>query len=328
MELDLVVNNSDNDTANCQLSEHQVKIIAEVRGASSVVCTILCVLSLGITCRYMNRRFFEHRLLVYLTLASLLNLFAIIGQGVTFDDDVHHDICTVIATFDQFSRWLTVLVAVWIIVYFLVSYGEQPYNYSDPHEALRRCKREILPVCVFVIWSAMFAIVPTITDTYGVTRGWCWIRVSDNKCNKDIIGFAEQWVLWLGWQILIVVSAPVVLVIGVWRSHRIARAMKQTANQTAESYRKKAKASGIVLFTFLTLYTLFNVYQVCEIIYSYISDRFSLVLRIVDAAYVPISIVILPLLVMLYLYCAGKFPAITPGGGMRQHVNTEREHLV
>ena len=316
MDLDLVDDGNSsggNTSVSCELSKHQLFLLAMTRGASSVVCTVVCAILLGAVCRYMNWRFYEHRLLVYLTVVSLLYLLSVINQFVvlgrdSLDQGVHHGLCTTAATLTQLTLWLQLLVAVWIILYFVFSYGQPSYDFYDPHRALRRCKREILPLCVVIVWSAIFATVPVITDTYGLIGGWCWIRSLDDDCNLDAIGAVEQWVLFYAWQILLLVSAPIVLVIGVCRSYQIARRTEGTAVDTATAYRKKARASGIALTAYIAIYFLFQVYGLFVLLYIYVSSSIRSELSTALVAIAPIRFAFLPLLALLYLYCAGKFP--------------------
>ena len=319
------------NSSTCQLEDYQVNLLCGVRGGCAAVCAIIYTVLLGVTCWCMNRRFFEHRLLVYLILVSLLNLLANISQFVvlgrnSLDHNIFNGLCTTVATLTQFTAWLQILVAAWILIYFWFSYGQPSYDYYDPHRALRRCKREILPLCGTVVWAAFIAIVPAITEKYGMIYGWCWIQ---NQCNDDPVGIAEQWILYYGWLIILLVCAPVVLIIGVCRSRQIARMSEGIAVQTAEIYRRKARASAIVLTAYILVYLLFYLYDLCLVITD-VSKTIPFGMWIIDAATISIRTTVLPLLALLYLYCTGKFPALarTHNTQSGQSASSERDRLV
>ena len=315
--MDLSGDGSGDDTVTCQLRGHPLKVLAGVRGASAVVCTLTCAVLLGVICRYMNWRSYEHRLLVYVTSVSLLRLLssvsqsAVLGQG-TFSQDVFHGLCSAIGMLAQFTSWLQLLTAAWILAYLWLSYGQPSYDYYDPHRALRRCKREILPLCLLILWAAVFTVIPAATGKYGETPfGSCWIRPFDSNCDADIGGVAEQWVLWYGWKMLLMICTPVVLIYGVYRYHKVVQMTKSTATQTAESYAKKARASIVVFVTYITFYLLVYLIEVCIHFRAFLSKAHTPKLPsllVTDGIIHPIKAIVLPLLALLYFYYAGKFP--------------------
>ena len=315
---------SNNDT--CAIPYYQLQVIAGVRGSVAVLC---CAAIIGAICyycscvkcrrcpvkfcrnRYIDLKRYEQRLVLYLTSATLLYILMCVVQfGVLGEDSLSTKglvkLCSVIGFFQQFSSWIHLLSALWVIGWFSYKYYHDSLNTMEQMPTL--CK-DILPLFIIVVSAAIVSAVPAVSGSYGLTGGWCWIRSINENCDIDKEGVAYQWLLWYGWVTFFLVFIPSLLCTGICRAYIIARTQGAAdPNQIAvRQYEERhAYAFRWLLFTYL-LYLLVTAYRLAAYIYTSVSQRFTLGVWVAFAVAMPLGAVCLSWSALIYLWHTDQF---------------------
>ena len=174
--------------ASCEGSSTSLIIFSSINGVAALICLVAAIL----VCALGLHKKTVYRLALYQDLASVsLSSACILGFIFLYTPITsNRPLCVLIAFVGFYSQWAKLLFN-WWITFHLVSFVVCLKNWK----AL-----EALYVVSTLFLSAVIAIVPFTTDTYGPAGSWCWIVSSHNNCpstpNKD--GVIEQFVLWYG----------------------------------------------------------------------------------------------------------------------------------
>ena len=160
-----------------------------------------------------------YRLALYQVLASLLyaaqsvcQIFLIYRHSSIPHDEQLTNFCQALAFTVVFSSWLKVTFTAWVTLHLFL--------FAVFHKNMKRL--EVLYVASSFLISAVIAIVPFTTHSYGLQGSVCWIQSWENNCPAKIVttGVVEQFALTYGPSmaiLLIVALAMVVMVIVVLR---------------------------------------------------------------------------------------------------------------
>lgn len=212
----------DNETelfSNCtNISIADVHKLALVRGATGIVCFVLCVATfifeLFYICQLRRRlkkdeRFRKsegtttlQRLFVYLTFSNILYTVAL---SLHIEEYFPHQknvvdcfVCRVVGFFDQYSGSVQLLLTVGISVKLLHKLKSKPQvvkgvlsRHHFKFEALFVFLCFFLPLVV--IWVPF---TQRGAGDYGLDGAWCWIQVIQVGCHRSRTAFLEQLFLW------------------------------------------------------------------------------------------------------------------------------------
>ena len=240
------ITGDDNCTANftnrtCfQFTKHDFKYIfwmkigmATLAGAASCLAILLIIF-------FKGYKKFVHRLVLYLSITALESSVTFVFQVLPVEDECDHlvlwneNFCIAAGFLVVYSIWAILLLTCWITLHIFVLAA---FNRN-----LKSYKYEIVGVLTCHILPIFFSIVPLVTlknDTlYGLAGAWCWIKLTDEDCNKYKAGVIEQFTLWYGpfmfFAILNCIAMLIVIVIlyrrarGIHQPHQYREALKET----------------------------------------------------------------------------------------------------
>ena len=307
--------NISNGSVGCgSLSDTQIHQAAIVRGVVAAVCSVVCLVLLvaishWLCCKGYNS--FRNRLVLYLTSFTLFNLVTYILQIAVYwedslsDDDVRK-LCTGVGVLDQVGSWLQLLATLWSVVCFSYNYY---HDSPTPLENVPILWREILPLFVMVTWAATISAVPAVSGSYGLSGGWCWIRETDDNCDRYRDGVIYQWVFWYIWVATSLIATLVLLCTGVCNALIVARHNAETLDYRRKLIHikktKQARALVWVLIPYLIFYFLLFAYELAIQVYATITNKSIFGMWIVFAITTPIGVLILPVLALVYLRFIG-----------------------
>lgn len=157
-----------------------VAFVRAFSGSISLVASILVVIMILVFRKY---HFFAQRLILYLSIASILNGISKGLQGRPPDESLY---CEITAFFDQQSDWSVYLATLVIVIHIYI-------------KAVHNRTVKLEPLCVFIIFIVplSFNWIPFIHHTYGPAGPWCWIKRNDqSNCQTNYLGITTRMVLW------------------------------------------------------------------------------------------------------------------------------------
>ena len=185
-----------------------VAIVRAVSGGISVLASLLVILLIVLFKKYL---FFTQRLILYLSIASMLNGLAIALQGATYyPDNKHTDVyCSLSAFFEQTTHWSLLLAVASITLDIYL---------REVHKVKK--KRDTVYILVIFLSPILFNWVPLLYNTYGHAGPWCWIVLTNRDCTTNHFGLALRYILWYV-PLYIVILATIVIYVIVYVSIRI-----------------------------------------------------------------------------------------------------------
>ena len=205
--------------------------MASVRGCSALLCLVINTVLLSTLLAYSDRNSPLHRLLVYISLSSLLLLVANTLQAGSAGCSApwHALFCESVGFMNQLGSSLMLLVTLWLISLIVL-------RYWCPNE------RVILtPRLDALVWGSLVSLalvgasVPIATDSYGMDWSWCWIKASRQ---------VEQWVLWYAWLLGGLGLSPLLLVAALCYSER-RMAMYYESSRGINSCRRQSTREAV-----------------------------------------------------------------------------------
>ena len=173
-----------------------------VAGLSAIAC---CLAILLIVFFKAHKRF-VHRLTLYLAIAAFIYSVIFALQILPVEDECgyvvvkNEKLCVALGFLVEYSAWVMLLFMCWITLHlFLLGVFRQN---------LKSWKYEMIGVVVAHTCPILFSVVPFVDfkngTMYGLAGAWCWIRITDDNCNPYTEGTVEQFVLWYGPLMLLV----------------------------------------------------------------------------------------------------------------------------
>ena len=191
-------------------------------GLSSLAALLsfLAILFMVFSSTYMctcKRKDFVNRLVLYLCIAAFCNGVITALQLLPVHQMCGHvflkspEGCIAAAFIIQYSLWtilvLTILIGIYLFfrVKHYQDYEDAQYDNNFENS---RCFEGVTLVLAFVVVPALFSTVPFYTGKshmYGLSGAWCWIKTTDKYCHEIKSGFIEQFVVWYGFNVLLVI---------------------------------------------------------------------------------------------------------------------------
>ena len=186
MELYQYSNNS--TTAECSsYNSTMYTAVAAVRGFSGGISSLASFSVVLLIVMFRKYHFFVQRLILYLSLASLVNGLSEVLQAAYQHPTtrLERDYCTITAFLNQISDWSVYLSTLTITIHL---YVKAVHN--------RKIKQEAVCLILIFVFPLSFNWVPFINNTYGEAGPWCWIRLYNEDCTKDKFGRMMRIILW------------------------------------------------------------------------------------------------------------------------------------
>ena len=205
----------DNESSNCtNYDATEFRAIAAVNSALGGVSFFACLLVIGLIFLFKKHRFFNQRLILYLTIAAALNTLSMLTEATVYYQQTEaFDIyCYVSAYFQQVAGWAQVLAVTCITIELLLKVFLKLQT--------NRLWLEIIFIIVIFVVPLLFNWIPFINNTFGKSGPWCWIRIQNENCTgEDSIGVVLSLTLWYAtvYPLLLILSfAYVTVLISIW----------------------------------------------------------------------------------------------------------------
>ena len=178
----------ENNSGNCSnVSHEQLEIIGFTHVGSGIVSVLACLFIFLIMLIHKKWIYHSQRLVLYLTLAVLVDSGIHIAQGLGYKMVYGGPYCTTIAFMDQLSDGFT-LSAVGCLFLEITIQGNVRKDTT---------KLELLYLTIIFIVPIPFSCIPFAFDAYGPASVWCWIQAQNlTTCEPFLTGIILQYVLW------------------------------------------------------------------------------------------------------------------------------------
>ena len=255
--------------------------VAVISSSSALLSAMCCTAVIGLIFLLKKHSFFIQRLVLYLSLAALVNSLSIVLRLYRLGDQQQSEIeglCIAAAFIDQTSMWSLFMAFTAITFTLLMS--------IIFHKSTVRL--EGLYIVLIVFFPLSFNWIPFIDNTYGRAGAWCWIRNQnyEDNCTEHKFGTVLQLALWYipGYVLLgILLMVYLVIVFSVVRQK-----FSQSKKDDAET-RKLHEEVWPLLFQPIGVFIL-NIFPLTNKIYStLISDDPIYTLWILHAIFSPLQ---------------------------------------
>ena len=159
--------------------------------STSMLSAIVCLTALVIMIYFRLYKWFNYRLVLYILVSVLIySLIHFMQLPVAWYDPASKALvgfCQFIAFSSEYIIWNLLLLTVFIII--------QLFSLVICFKELKAMERYyVLFSCIFPLF---FSWIPFVTNSYGLSGQWCWIRKHDKDCSESA-GIVEQYALWYG----------------------------------------------------------------------------------------------------------------------------------
>ena len=222
-------------------------VFSATNGLSVVVC-LFAIILVSVLKLYRKA---VYRLALYQVVASLTFAIACV-VGVIFINynkapEVYSRLCVAVGLWYLFTQNLKLFSTLWLTFHlfcFAVFYKNMK-------------KLELLYVFTSLLISAIFSVVPLMTDSYGFNGLTCWIRDRDDNCSgrRTDVEIIEQFTLWYGPSTtLLLMESTVLLVMVVILGYRLRRRTKHEGATSSEDQNWKAVKQLLPLIAYPILF--------------------------------------------------------------------------
>ena len=205
----------DNGSDNCtDYDTPEFRAIAAVNSALGGVSFFACLLVIGLIFLFKKHRFFNQRLILYLTIAAALNTLSMLTEATIYypQTKAFDKYCSVSAYFQQVAGWAQVLAVTCITIELLLKVFFKLQT--------NRPLLEIIFIIVIFVVPLLFNWIPFINEKFGKSGPWCWIISQNDNCTEDDIeGIVLSLTLWYAtvYPLLLILSlAYVTVLISIW----------------------------------------------------------------------------------------------------------------
>ena len=185
-------NSSTDEAVECSVFDGpDYVIVAIISSSSAFLSVICCIIVIGLIFLLKKHSFFIQRLVLYLSLAALVNSLSIFLRLYRLGDEQQSEIeglCITAAFIDQTSIWSLFMAFTALTFTLLMAVVF--------HKSTVRL--EGLYIVLIVFLPLTFNWIPFIDNTYGRAGAWCWIRNQnyEDNCTEHKFGIVLQLALW------------------------------------------------------------------------------------------------------------------------------------
>ena len=176
-----------------------------ILAANSSVSVLVCLLAAILVFRFQLHKKVVYRLALYQVLASLalavVSVLEVIFINYYTNPEVYSRACTAIGWLILYAEWMKLLFTMWVTFHL--------FCFAVLHKNLK--KLEVLYVVTSLLVPAVIAVLPLITNTYGLSPDGtlCYIYA------KNVAAFIERFALWDGPAIVTLLAASTAMLVMV-----------------------------------------------------------------------------------------------------------------
>ena len=279
--------NSSTNMMNCGYqsldNQHTIKIIGIIHCFFATISFVVCLLVIGLLVLFKKYRFFQQRLILYLSVTALGYSLASALVNLTNFTKAKEDYCKWIGFISQYTQW-SLLLAVAIITFDIM---------------LRviikclTCRLEIINILLIVIFPATFNWIPLLSryNLYGDSGVWCWIKISTmnntGHCVNNETGFIFQFSLWYIplFIIMSLISLAYISIIVILRKRKT-RLNRNNIEEIGTIQRQINQ--GLVFVVYTIIFMTVNLIPLAHSVIDYIYNKPIMFLWYMDAIITPL----------------------------------------
>ena len=253
---------------------------------------------------------FVLRLTLYLAIAALIYSVVFILQILPVEDRCgfvvvrNKQLCMAAGFLVMYGGWVMLFFICWITLHlFILAVFKRNYN---------SCKYEVGGLIICHACPLLLCVVPFINFKHGVMYGlagaWCWIRVTGNSCQPYGEGVIEQFTLFYGPLIFIVLLISlmvVIMIIALYRGTRERSGELSTTYQLQSQYREALKETMPLLF-YPIIYNILCCLAFANRVYYAATNKASFPLWIIHAIADPSLPLFIPVAFLFHPYTLKK----------------------
>ena len=263
-------------------NQHTIKIIGIVHCFFATVSFVVCLLVIGLLSLFKKYRFFQQRLILYLSVTALgYSLTAALASLTNFTK-AKEDYCKWIGFISQYTQW-SLLLAVAIITFDIML------------SVIIKClthRLEIIYILFIVVFPATFNWIPllSIYNLYGDSGVWCWIKMNTmndtGDCVSNETGFIFQFSLWYTplFIIMSLISLAYISIIVILRKRR--RRLNRNNIEEIETIHRQVN-QGLVFVAYTIIFMTVNLIPLAHRVIEYVHKPI-MFLWYVDAVITPL----------------------------------------
>lgn len=299
---------------NCstELEASDLVILSALRGATAFLCAVINILLLASVSIRLDKSLFLHRLLVYLSVSSLLALLANIPQAVSAFCYApwHRLTCVFVGFVNHFTACLFLLVSVWLTSVLSLRY------WCPNHRAFLTVGRDVAVWFGVILLSVLVAVIPVGTEGYGLNQAWCWLQEAK---------LVEQWLLWHSWVIIIPGATLAITITALCKSDKRLRQYYESSrgiNSTNQQRNKAALKKIKILVSYIAVY--WGLVILAITFYQIPQVKRTMAFLVTMAILEPLGIVAVPVVFVVHLQETRRPSAQRVQGASFQHCDGER----
>ena len=253
---------------------------------------------------------FVHRLTLYLAIAALIYSIVFVLQILPVQASCgvvmvrSEQLCMAVAFLILYAAWGMLLYLCWITFHlFVLTVFQCNYNSRQ---------YEVGGIIICHTCPVLFCIVPFINfghgTMYGLAGAWCWITVTGESCQPYEEGLIEQFTLWYGPLMLVVLLnflSVVIMVTVLYRGTRKTSGLLATTYQLQSQYRKALK-EAMPLLLYPIIYNIICCLAFANRVYYAVTNETNIPLWMAHAVADPCLPLFIPVAFLLHPYTLQK----------------------
>ena len=293
-----------------KFSSRDFEAVFETKVGVASLAGLACCVAILLIIFFKAYQRFVHRLTLYLAIAALMYSVFFILQILPVESRcgivmvTNEQFCIAVGFLCLFGGWVMLLFMTWITLHLFVLAVFQRNYKSRKYEAGGVILCHVCPV--------LFSIVPFINfrhgTMYGLAGAWCWITVTGERCQPYEEGLIEQFTLWYGPLIFIVLLNFLVIAITIFALYRGTRetsSLLATTYQLQNQYREALKEAMPLLF-YPIFYNIICFLAFANRVYYATTNKVDFPLWIIHAVVDPCLPLFIPVGFLLHPYTLKK----------------------
>ena len=271
---------SSNGDCNAKFNTPVFVVVAILRAVSGSISFFASLFVIFLILYFKKYIIFTQRLILYLSISSMLNGLSIALQGANYfpDNMASTRYCICAGFFDQVTLWSVLLSISSITVDLYLNVVTKRQNHY-----------EILYIFLIFIVPLIFNWIPFIKLTYGRAGPWCWIKKFNSDCTINVFAKVLFVLLWY-------LPLFVFIVVLVFVYSRIYFAIQKTKRSYQGTYNPKSRQLAKMmqnefkpLIWFPIIFVVLNIFPIANRLTDLIKDEPFLPLWFLDAILSPLQ---------------------------------------
>ena len=278
------MNNSTNNTICSEFDTMPYVIVALISSGTALISVFACTGVILLVVLFKKYYFFTQRMILYLSIAALLNSIAIALRlqrvAYFFDDkDSLLGLCIFTGFMDQTTAWSEV-IAISCITFNLLLKAV----FHKPTEKL-----EIPYFILIFILPVLFNWIPFIDKAYGRAGAWCWIRSRNRECKRIPLGYYSRFILWYVPAYVILVLLVLTYIFILYKVRKQRHLWEGRYDPETKRRREQEQKEVQPLLWYPLIFLILNIFPLINRIYDSTGNPPILALWILHAIFSPLK---------------------------------------